>query len=62
MAHDQWRGVRPIAALQMQIAMTHTCASNLDLHFARAGRRNINVENLNRLIRGREDNGAHGNP
>jgi hypothetical protein len=46
----------------MKIAVADTCTGDLDHDFTWAGRRNINVENLNRLIRGREDNGAHGNP
>jgi hypothetical protein len=50
MSHDKWSGMRPFTLLQMQIAMAHTRAGDLDLHFAWAGWGEVNVENLDGLI------------
>jgi hypothetical protein len=49
--HHNRQWMRPITTLQMQITMAHTSARDLHLHLTRTGRRNIDLENFNGLIR-----------
>jgi hypothetical protein len=49
-AHDEGSRMGPFTLLKVQIAVAHTRASDFHLDFSGAGRREINIENFDRLI------------
>ena len=49
-AHDEGSRMGPLTLLKVQIAMAHAGTSDFHLYFSGAGRREINIENFDRLI------------